>query len=75
MKKRAVKRQVPVLPVPDVKNLTREMLGRVAAWMERPEATSVVEGGARPKTPEEMAAVNEARDLAVGYVRLGARQV
>ena len=59
-------------PVPDVKAATREILVRVAAWMETRPAEFTLYPDAR-YSEEEWAVLEEARALAVAYVRLGAR--
>ena len=71
--KKPVKKQATVFPAPDVKNATREILNRVAAWMETPEAASVIHTGVNPQRQEERNALVEARALAVGYVKMGAQ--
>ena len=59
-------------PVPDVKAATREILCRVAAWMETRPAEFILYADKR-YSEEEWAALEEARALAVAYVRLGVR--
>ena len=59
-------------PVPDVKAATREILVRVAAWMETRPAEFTLYPDAR-YSEEEWIALEEARALAIEYVRSGAR--
>lgn len=58
---------------PDAKGATQEILAHVAAWMETAgwPALGVHPVGKRP--PGEWAALEEARQLAIQYVRLGAK--
>jgi hypothetical protein len=64
-KKKATKR-----PVPDVKAATAEILTKMADWLESPEGLAKMPVGKLSK--EEAAAFEEARRLAVNYIRLGA---
>jgi hypothetical protein len=66
----------PARPVPDVKGATQVILARVAEWMAGKEAEPVVYAGlaSGPRaSPAEWAVLEEARALAVEYVRMGAR--
>ncbi len=71
--KTTAKRQAVKPPVPDVKSATREMLARVADWVDTEAGWPVL--GVQParRSKEEWAALEEARKLAAGYIRMGAR--
>ena len=62
--------------VPDLKSATASILTRVADWMEADSIASqgAVFGwsGARP-TKAEWAVLEEARKLAINYIRMGAK--
>jgi hypothetical protein len=64
----------PIRPVQNVKGMTREMLARIATWMETREAEQVVYATTVSMTSkEEWAVLEEAHALVVEYVRMGAR--
>ena len=68
-------KKLPARPVPDVKGATRVILGRVAEWMAGKAAEPVVYtnlASGPGASPAEWAALEEARALAVEYVRMGA---
>jgi hypothetical protein len=70
---RQVRREVKRI-VPDVKSATRAMLGKIADWVEAEAgwpALGVEPQGRRSK--EEWAVLEEARKLAAGHVRMGAK--
>jgi hypothetical protein len=61
-------------PLPDVKSATCEILARVAEWMESGQSGFVFPGnGNKRLTKEEQTALDQARNLAIEYVKLGAR--
>ena len=72
LKKKTIK---PV--VPSLQGATVEILNRVADWMESngtESANRVVYGPPLKLTKLEVAVLEEARKLAINYVRLGAKQ-
>jgi hypothetical protein len=58
-------------PVPDVASATREVLRKTADWMERARDEDLF--GSRPTHVNQAVALQEARALAVAYVRKGAQ--
>ena len=62
-------------PLPDLKAATRDMLLRVAGWMDTKSAEMTLYVTASSKaTKAEWAVLEEARVLAVAYIRMGAKQ-
>jgi hypothetical protein len=61
--------------VPDLKAATAEILSRTADWLASPTAQDVLFGHLSLRTTRaEWAALAEARDLAVNYIKMGAKQ-
>ena len=60
--------------VPDLKAATREILSRTADWAESLAAQDVLFGHLSSRTTRaEWAILEEARKLAVNYIRMGAK--
>jgi hypothetical protein len=58
---------------PDAKGATQEILMHVAAWMELAGWSALGVHPASKRSPGEWIALEEARQLAIAYVKLGAK--
>ena len=62
----------PVLP--DLKAATREALSKIADWAASSMTNAELFGASTRRTQAEWAVLEEARKLAVNYIRMGAKQ-
>ena len=70
MKKRTVAK-----PLPDLKAATADVLARTADWLSSPASQDILFGHLSSRTTRaEWAVLEEARKLAVNYIRMGAKQ-
>ena len=64
-----------VKPLPDLKAATADILNRTADWLVSLAAQDTLFGHLSARTTKaEWAVLKEARDLAVNYIRMGAKQ-
>ena len=58
--------------VPDLKSATREALDKIATWVSISMTNEELFGASARRTKEEWAVLEEARKLAINYIRKGA---
>jgi len=68
-----MKRKVEA-PKPDLKAATAAVLERIAGWAATNMTNAEMFGDVPRRTKEEWAVLEEARKLAVNYIRMGAKQ-
>ena len=61
-------------PKPDLKGATAAVLERIADWAATNMTNEEMFGNATRRTKAEWAVLDEARKLAVNYIRMGAKQ-
>ena len=59
--------------LPDLKAATQEALSRIADWAESSMTNTELFGASMRHTKAEWAVLEEARKLAVNYIRMGAK--
>ena len=59
--------------VPDLKSATREVLNQIAGWAASSMTNAELFGTSTRRTQAEWAVLEEARKLAINYIRTGAK--